>query len=187
MCIYSFVCKIDTKFVCVSVCLVCNYTANNYAFAVFLSLCVHVPAYWQPGNNRGVLAVYLSKHRCLSSAETGHHLKRWCHAKSPLSVRTAGGCLTKAGYYSYFYCYIMWCGSAEALDVSFCPPSLCGKSLWKILWQREKCVVWLHGSNVHNNIRMLKKEKKNEYCCPKPVSVMVMWTVHMCFYLIEDN
>lgn len=40
--------KKDTKSVCVSVCPVCIYPVNNYAFAEFLSLFVHVLAYWQP-------------------------------------------------------------------------------------------------------------------------------------------
>ena len=35
---------------------------------------------------------------------------------------------------------------------TFCPPSLCRKNLWKILWHREKRAVWLHGNRVHNNI-----------------------------------
>lgn len=69
--------------------------------------------------------------------------------------------LTKVGDYSYFYCYIMWCGLAEALDISSCPPSLCGKSLENIVTQGV-CVVWLHGNKAHNKIRRFK-ESLNEY------------------------
>ncbi len=78
------------------------------------------------------------------------------NAKSPLSVRTAGGCSTQTSDYSYLDCYIMRCGSAETLKVSLCPPNLCGKSLWKILWHRERCVFWQSDDKLHNNIRMLK-------------------------------
>lgn len=33
-------------------------------------------------------------------------------------------------------------------------------SLWKILWHKEKCVVWLHGYKLHNNIKMLNNVHK---------------------------
>lgn len=73
-----------------------------------------VPAYSQAGSCRVVLADYLSKHACFQHRlDTTSNSDVIANTKSPLTVRTAGGCLTKVSDYNYFYCYIMGCGSAE--------------------------------------------------------------------------
>lgn len=113
----------------------CICSVNHCAFAVFLSLCVHVPAYWQPAWQWQSCAGSLPEQAqmpVLSVDWTPLRGDVISNASSPLSVRTAGGCRTKASDYSYFYCYIMWCissdthtGTVTALPV--CVGKACGK------------------------------------------------------------
>lgn len=151
VCTYSTVYERDTKSVCVSLRIVYICTANHHAFAVFLSFCVHAPAYWQPAWQQQCCVGSLPEWAYMLFFHTD-----WTPPQEVMSLLTQSlpsvwGQLDAAWVIIATFTAIMWCGSAEALKGSSALPVCVGKACGKYCGNGRSVLPACYTKLLHAN------------------------------------